>query len=398
MRNLSLLATLLLLALVMAACAAPAALTPTSAPAAATKAPAATSPTAAATAAAKATTAVTAAATAAAKPTTSAQAATTPSAGGKTTTVRFGSPGLVSDAGVFVAIEKGYFRDLGLEVQIQPFQSGPLMIPPLAAGDLEVGGGVISPGLLNANERGITMKMVATKGSSRQGFEFSRVTIRKDLLDSGKVKEVKDVKGMKVAVPSLKSGAEAQVQYFMEQAGLTNKDVEMIALAFPDMIAAYSNKAIDLAVQTEPTLNTSVDQGLAVRWAPGAMSVFYKTGDYQASTLVFSDAFMKNGDLARKFMVGYIKGVRDYNDAFVKNKNKDEIITMLTKYSEKNRDLYGKMEMPYLDPDGKINVPSMQKDFDYFKLREYYTGSIQLQTLIDAQYIDYAVQQLGAYK
>jgi len=331
----------------------------------------------------------------AASPAPAAQATATP----KPMTVRFGSPGAVSDAGVYIAIDKGYFKELGLDVQIQSFQSGPMLIAPLAAGELEVGGGVISTGLLNAIDRGVAMKIVATKGSSTKGFEFSRVTVRKDLFDSGQVKDVKDVKGKKIAVPSVKSGAEAQVHYFLKQGGLTLKDVELTAMGFPDMLAAYANKAIDLAVQTEPTLNAAVDRGLAVRWPPGAMGESFYGGEYQAATMIYSEQFSKNVDAARRFMVGYIRGLRDYNDAFVKGKDKNQVISILTKYSsEKDPALYNRMEMPFLNPDGKIHVASMKMDFDFFKQMEYYTGKLELQPLIDTQFVDYALQQLGPYR
>ena len=316
----------------------------------------------------------------------------------KPATVRFGSPGAISDAGIYIGIEKGYFKEQGVDVQVLPFQSGPLMIAPLAAGELEVAGGTISTGLLNAIERGVALKIVAGKGSNVKGFDFSRFTVRKDLIDSGQVKEVKDLKGKKVAVASARSGAEAIVSYLLKQGGLTIKDVELVAMTYADMLAAFSNKAIDAAIQVEPTLNAAVERGLVVRWPPGATSAIYG-GEYQAAELVFSEPFSKNIDAARRFMVGYVKAQRDYNDAFAKGRDKDKIIAVLTKYTaEKDPALYEKMEMPYLNPDGKMHVPSIKMDFDYFKQMDYYTGKLELQPLIDTQFIDYAVQQLGPYK
>ncbi len=381
------------LALFALACS-PAAV-PTAVP---TKAPAATTAPAPTAAAAAATTAP--APTAAAKPSPAAQAspaaATPPPA--KPGTVRFGSPGSTSDAGLYIAMEKGYFKDAGLDVQLLPFQSGPMMVAPLASGDLEVGGGTISTGLLNAIDRGVALKVVATKGSSFKGYEFSRVTVRKDLIDSGQVKEVKDLKGKNFGVAAAAGGGEAIISYFLKQGGLTTSDVNLIIMGLPDMIAAYSNKAIDAAQQIEPTLNTGVEQGLTVRWPLGAVSTFYG-GEYQAGELVFSEQFIKNTDAARRFMVAYLKGLRVYNDAFSKNIGKSDVIAILTKYVPGTTPaLIDKMEMPYLNPDGKMHLPSMQMDLDYFKQKGYYTGKTDVQTIVDNQFLDYAVQQLGVYK
>ena len=338
-------------------------------------------------------------ATPAAKPTTAPQS--TPAAQAtpvKPTTVRFGSPGPQSDAGVFIAIENGYFKDLGLEVQILPFQSGPLMVAPLASGDLEVAGGSISTALFNAIDRGVAIKTVAGKGSSIKGFEFSIVGVRKDLIDGGQIKEIKDLKGKNIGVASTKSGAEAIVSYLLKQGGINIQDVNLVALGYPDMAAGFTNKAIDAAVLIEPTLNALVQRGLVVRWGPGATSSIYG-GEYQAAEMNFSEQFSKNTDAARRFMVGYLKGMRAYNDAFVKGVNKAQIVSIMIKYTaDKDPVLFDQMQMPFLNPDGKMHLASMQMDFDFFKQMGYYTGNLTLNSIVDSQFTDYAVQQLGPYK
>lgn len=316
----------------------------------------------------------------------------------KPAAVKFGAASSASDAGIYVAIEKGYFKEQGLDVQYVTFQSGAMTIAPLSSGEIDAAGGAISTGLLNAIERGVALKIVAGKGSSTKGFEFSQVTVRKDLIDSGQVKEVKDLKGKKIAVGSLQSGPEATVAYLLKQAGLSIKDVELLAMGYPDMVAAYANKAIDAAQQIEPNLNAAVERGLAARWPPGATSSIYG-GEYQSAQVFFSEQFTKNVDAARRFMIAYLKGARDYNDAFVKGKNKSEVVSMLTKYTpEKDPALYEKMQLPYIDPDGKMNTASMKMQFDYFKEMGYYTGKLELQSIIDTQAVEYAAKQLGPYK
>ncbi|MDP2659144.1 MAG: ABC transporter substrate-binding protein, partial [Dehalococcoidia bacterium] len=204
--------------------------------------------------------------------------------------------------------------------------------------------------------------------------------------------------GKKIAVSAIKTGAEALVSYFLKQGGLSINDVELVPLGYPDMLVAYSNKAIDGAIQLEPLVTTAVENGLAVRWPAGAPSVIYG-GEYQSAGLVISEQFAKDVDAVRRFMVGYVKGLRDYNDAFGKGKDKNAVIGMITKYtSDKDPALYSKMVLPYLNPDGKIHVPSMQMDLDYLKTMGYYTGNVTVLSMMDNQFVDYALQQLGPYR
>lgn len=52
----------------------------------------------------------------------------------------------------------------------------------------------------------IELKIVADKGSSRKDFEFTWLTVRKDLIDEGKVKTPCDLKGRKIGLAESEGG------------------------------------------------------------------------------------------------------------------------------------------------------------------------------------------------
>lgn len=52
----------------------------------------------------------------------------------------------------------------------------------------------------------IGMKIVADKGSSRKDFEFTWLTVRKGLIDEGKVKTPCDLKGRKIGLAESEGG------------------------------------------------------------------------------------------------------------------------------------------------------------------------------------------------
>ncbi|HEY7060654.1 MAG TPA: ABC transporter substrate-binding protein [Chloroflexota bacterium] len=314
------------------------------------------------------------------------------------TTARFGSPQAISDAGVFIARERGYFRDQGLEVDLIPFQSGPNTIPALASGDLETAGGTISVALLNALERDIYIPMVADKGTSRPGFEFVQVPVRRDLLESGTVRTIADLRGRHVAVASLQSGAESLVAHVLGRGGLDIGDVDLVPLGYGDMVVAFGNGAVDAANVIEPSLSAALDRGLAASWEPGYSSAAFG-GVYQAATIVYAGQFAAQTDLARRWMVAYLRGVRDYNDAFVKNQGRADVVRILTENTGvKDPAIYDRMNMAGLDPDGHIARQSLQLDMDYFRQKGYYTGPVTLDQVMDSSFADYAVQQLGPYR
>jgi NitT/TauT family transport system substrate-binding protein len=239
---------------------------------------------------------------------------------------------------------------------------------------------------------------VADKGNSRPGFEFSQLGVRRDLLDSGAVRDILDLRGRRIAVASLRSGAEAQVAYVLRRGGLDVGEIELTPLGYPEMILAFGNRAIDAANIIEPSLSAAVSQGVVSTWEQGRSSAAFG-GVYQAATLVYSGQFAAQTELARRFMVAYLKGVRAYNDAFVRGEGQADVVRILTENTAlKNPAAYTDMNMAGLDPDGRIAVQSLQLDMAYFRQQGYYTGPITLEGLIDTSFAEYAAQQLGPYR
>ena len=56
-------------------------------------------------------------------------------------TLKVGTINATADAAIFIAMEKGYFRDEGIEIELQEFATSALMIPPLATGQLDIATG-----------------------------------------------------------------------------------------------------------------------------------------------------------------------------------------------------------------------------------------------------------------
>ena len=81
--------------------------------------------------------------------------------------VRVGAYQSVSDAGLYVALEKKYFAEQGLDVELTQVNSLATMTTELANGNLDASGGSPGAGLYNAVRQGINMRIVADKGSSR---------------------------------------------------------------------------------------------------------------------------------------------------------------------------------------------------------------------------------------
>src|SRR5262249_8679052 len=96
---------------------------------------------------------------------------------------RPGALGVVPEAGFFRAIDQGFFREQGIELDLTPFDSAARMVPALGTGQLDVGDGSHSAGLFNAVARGIGIKLVADAASGPVGHPTVALLFRQDLAE-----------------------------------------------------------------------------------------------------------------------------------------------------------------------------------------------------------------------
>ena len=93
-------------------------------------------------------------------------------------TVTVGAASTTSDAPIYIADKKGYFREEGLAAKVTNFRSAADMVAPLGIGQLDAGAGSASAGLYNAMLQGIKIKIVADKASSAPGYGATKILVR----------------------------------------------------------------------------------------------------------------------------------------------------------------------------------------------------------------------------
>jgi ABC-type nitrate/sulfonate/bicarbonate transport system substrate-binding protein len=310
------------------------------------------------------------------------------------TVVKVGMKQVVSDAGVLIGMAKGYYKDLGITIEPIQFNSGQEMINQLAAGQLDVGAAVTSAGLFNAMSRDIPMKIVADKGINVPGKGYYRLVVRKDLAD--KLKDFKDLRGLKIAIVGTASLDEISLVRVLEAGNLTTKDIDLqVIRSFPDMLVALANNSIDAAMLIEPFVAQGTAKGILDPWKDPKDY----DPDAQTALLVYGTSMTKRPDLANRFMVAYIQSLRDYNDAFFKDKNKKEIIDTLMVLSViKDPKLYEQMFPVGLNPDGYVRVKGIDMDLQWYKQNNLLQKDMKVEDTIDNQYVDFALKQLGKYQ
>jgi NitT/TauT family transport system substrate-binding protein len=252
--------------------------------------------------------------------TTAAPAATTtsaPAAKPEKGEIKLGILPIADVAPVFIAISRGFFADEGLKVSTEFAQGGAATIPALVSGDLDIGFGAY-PSFFSAISQGLPLKLISE--ANRPAPLFAGLY---SMPDSG-IAKVADMKGKTVAVNTLNNVVQLAVQAQLEDVGLSLKDVKLVEIPFPDMVATLQRGDVDVISVVEPfgsvarnTLNaTLVIDMFANRMKDFPVAGFFVTDSFEE----------KNPNTVAAFVRAFNKAVE------VANSDADAVPTILPTY------------------------------------------------------------------
>ncbi|HKS61705.1 MAG TPA: ABC transporter substrate-binding protein [Xanthobacteraceae bacterium] len=307
-------------------------------------------------------------------------------------TVRIGVARSVSNGAELIAIEKGYFKEHNIKVEIELLESSANAIALLAQGRLNMIAGGISAGYFNALEKNLPITIVADRVTTPIGHNLM---LRPDLKDS--VKDLRGLKGKVIASNGPGSISTYETGKMLETVGLSIADVEVKIFPFTQMALALNNKAVDAAIVIPPFVSQFIEQGHALAFAD-ADELIKPTPLTIAVIMVNTDWAKQNRDLVRNYFHAWLRGVREYCQAYHGGSTRGAIVDVLIKSRTETRpELLEKYPWPARNPNGRLNVASMADIQAWYLKNKFITAEIAPDRLVDNAYVDEAAQKLGAF-
>jgi NitT/TauT family transport system substrate-binding protein len=243
------------------------------------------------------------------------------------------NPGSYAYLPIFLAVDKGYFAEQHLDVQVTKYTGSSLtQLPMLARGDLDIAPVVTGPGFFNQFSQGFDLKLLASIDQSESGWhDTGCVLVRQDVWDAGKVRKISDLKG-KIVDGGLDGTAQ---NYLLKQAilkgGLKFSDMTYTDKykTVPDQFAALRNKAVEVVSGAEPICTQMQAQGLAHKWLAFSDVI----PGFQASFVTSSSGFLKtHRDAVKRFLIAMLKAEKEIKAA--KGGWTPQLITTVAKWAE----------------------------------------------------------------
>lgn len=306
--------------------------------------------------------------------------------------MKVGELGIVADAPFYIGIERGYFAKAGVDVTLERFAGAAPTTLPLSTDQLQVVGGAMSAALFNAFGRGLPIRVVMARTRDMPGFSSDTLLLREDLRAS--VIHLRDLKGRTIAINAPASALDYMVGRMVESDGLGFADVKTTYMPWPDMGAAFANKAIDAGAVVEPFPALYADRNLAFAFRRAAAVL--RDPPLEVSVILYSKGWIDRApDEVHAFTWAYLMAVRDYYDAMRGGPQRAGVVEILAKYTTlKAKPLYDRIEWSYMDPNAQLSIASLADQERWYERQGQIEKPVDVAAMIDTRFLDDALGKL----
>lgn len=295
-----------------------------------------------------------------------------------------------SHSASFIAAERAYFQEAGLDVELRFFQAAQPMAVAIASGDVDYAVTAISGGLISLADKG-AIKVIGGALSEEPGIDGQKILASDAAFQAGLTSPA-GLDGKKFGI----STAGSSFHYM----GSKVAEAEGINMSFTPLqkvgaiIGALKSGQIDAW-----SIVPHIAKPLA---GSGAVHIIGNVSDYLPNyqvTTVFTSATNANDERQQTsdFLQAFSMGASDYNAAMIdKTGGEDgvnEMVDLIHKYVYTDRErakaapsiINGTMR---INEGARMNVASVQDQLNWFQSEGLIDGDITLDTFVDTSYVE----------
>ncbi|MBR0931948.1 ABC transporter substrate-binding protein [Bradyrhizobium jicamae] len=302
---------------------------------------------------------------------------------------RIGVLRLSSSAPVFIAQDKGYFRDAGLDVELKFFDAAQPIAVATTSGDVDFGITAFTAGLYNLAGKG-TLKVIGGMSREKAGYPLIGYFASNNAYAAG-LRTPKDLAGKRVAVTQVGSSFHYSLGLLADKYGFKLSDVRIVPLqSLSNAAAALKGETVDAALLPVSTARTLMDSG-------GAKLLGW-VGDetpWQLGAIFASPKTLTNAARVTKLLTALTRADREYHDVILTaikdgvvpiNDKTKPLLEIIAKYTNLPVEhVVG--NCAYIDPDGKLDVKNVDNQIKWLQEQGFVDKGFDANAIIAKDYV-----------
>jgi NitT/TauT family transport system substrate-binding protein len=302
---------------------------------------------------------------------------------------RIGVLRLSSSAPVFIAQDKGYFREAGLDIELKFFDAAQPIAVATTSGDVDFGITAFTAGLYNLAGKG-TLKVIGGMSREKAGYPLIGYFASNNAYAAG-LKTPKDLAGKRIAVTQVGSSFHYSIGLLADKYGFKLADVKIVPLqSLSNAAAALKGETVDAALLPVSTARKLMDDG-------GAKLLGW-VGDetpWQLGAVFASPKTLTNKALVTKLLTVLARADTEYHDvilASVKdgkaaiNDKTRPLLEIIAKYTNLPLEqVVG--NCAYIEASGKLDVKNVDNQIKWLQEQGFVDKGFGADAIIDKDYV-----------
>jgi NitT/TauT family transport system substrate-binding protein len=296
---------------------------------------------------------------------------------------------LSSSAPVFIAQDRGYFRDAGLEVELKFFDAAQPIAVATTSGDIDFGITAFTAGLYNLAGKG-TLKVIGGMSREKAGYPLIGYFASNNAYAAG-LKTPRDLAGKRIAVTQVGSSFHYSLGLLADKYGFRLSDMKVLPLqSLSNAAAALKGETVDAALLPASTARKLMDDG-------GAKLLGW-VGDetpWQLGAVFASPKTLGDKPLITKLLAALARADREYHDVVLArvadgkapiNEATKPLLQVIAKYTNLPiEQVVG--NCAYIDPDGKLDVANVAHQIEWLQAQGFVDKGFNVNAIIARDYV-----------
>lgn len=298
----------------------------------------------------------------------------------ETAKVRIGNLPIIHGLPLYVALEKGYFKDAGLDVELVKFEAPNQIIDALLQDQIDFGDGSTALGITGIANYKNPNKILVWAVSGETGDNAGENLIVPIDSSITSTTSIKELKGKRLGINAGTIQWRTITREILTQNGLDmDKDVTIVELAPSVQVQAIASHQVDALLALEPQPTIAVAKGVAKLWIKAPAKQMIADPFYAGAGVVTTKFAEENPETAKKVIAIFERTIQEINQ------NPNEYRKYLKRYTSLPDEFIG--SVPLVDfklcnhLDDK-DISSITKFYSLFTKYGVIDGTINIDDLL----------------